>query len=314
MSIVSIQDLLNAGVHFGHQSRFWNPKMEGFIFDTRKKISIINLEMTQEHLSAAASKAEEICYRGNRILFVGTKRSAAKTIKEEASALGLPYIDKRWLGGTLTNWKTIRGSVRRLLDIEEMITSGRINKLSKKEALDITKEHEKLSASVGGIKDMKGLPDALFVVDVNYEKIAVTEAKKMGIPIIALVDTNSNPEGIDYVIPGNDDAIRSIKLITKVIADSCATGLSNSKGGVITGEEEDVPVVTVRKSNTTSGKVANLVSSADAEEPTPIEDEPKEEIIDESVDSDEVKQETETTDKPEPSENQEESDPEVKET
>ena len=303
MSIVSIQDLLNAGVHFGHQSRFWNPKMEGFIFDTRKKISIINLEMTQEHLSAAASKAEEICSRGNRILFVGTKRSAAKTIKEEASALGLPYIDKRWLGGTLTNWKTIRGSVRRLLDIEEMITSGRINKLSKKEALDITKEHEKLSASVGGIKDMKGLPDALFVVDVNYEKIAVTEAKKMGIPIIALVDTNSNPEGIDYVIPGNDDAIRSIKLITKVIADSCATGLSNSKGGVITGEEEDVPVVTVRKSNTTSGKVANLVSSADAEEPTPIEDEPKEEIIDESVDSDEVKQETETTDKPELSEN-----------
>ena len=314
MSIVSIQDLLNAGVHFGHQSRFWNPKMEGFIFDTRKKISIINLEMTQEHLSAAASKAEEICSRGNRILFVGTKRSAAKTIKEEASALGLPYIDKRWLGGTLTNWKTIRGSVRRLLDIEEMITSGRINKLSKKEALDITKEHEKLSASVGGIKDMKGLPDALFVVDVNYEKIAVTEAKKMGIPIIALVDTNSNPEGIDFVIPGNDDAIRSIKLITKVIADSCATGLSNSKGGVITGEEEDVPVVTVRKSNTTSGKVANLVSSADAEEPTPIEDEPKEEIIDESVDSDEVKQEAKTTDEPESSENQEESDPEVKES
>jgi small subunit ribosomal protein S2 len=313
MSIVSIQDLLNAGVHFGHQSRFWNPKMEGFIFDTRKKISIINLEMTQEYLSAAASKAEEICSRGNRILFVGTKRSAAKTIKEEASALGLPYIDKRWLGGTLTNWKTIRGSVRRLLDIEEMITSGRINKLSKKEALDITKEHEKLSASVGGIKDMKGLPDALFVVDVNYEKIAVTEAKKMGIPIIALVDTNSNPEGIDYVIPGNDDAIRSIKLITKVIADSCATGLSNSKGGVITGEEEDVPVVTVRKSNTTSGKVANLMSSADAEEPTPIEDEPKEEIIDESVDSDDVKQETETTDDPEPSENQGGSHSEVKE-
>jgi small subunit ribosomal protein S2 len=313
MSIVSIQDLLNAGVHFGHQSRFWNPKMEGFIFDTRKKISIINLEMTQEHLSAAASKAEEICSRGNRILFVGTKRSAAKTIKEEASAIGLPYIDKRWLGGTLTNWKTIRGSVRRLLDIEEMITSGRINKLSKKEALDITKEHEKLSASVGGIKDMKGLPDALFVVDVNYEKIAVTEAKKMGIPIIALVDTNSNPEGIDHVIPGNDDAIRSIKLITKVIADSCATGLSNSKGGIITGEEEDLPVVTVRKSNTTSGKVANLVSSADAEEPTPIKDEPEEEIIDESIDSG-VKQETETTDESESNENQEESDPEVKES
>ena len=160
MSIVSIKDLLNAGVHFGHQQRFWNPKMESFIFDTRKKISIIDLEMTQECLNAAASKAEEICSKGNRILFVGTKRSASKTIKESASSIGLPYIDKRWLGGTLTNWKTIRGSIRRLLDIEELQSSGRINKLSKKEAVDITKEYEKLDASVGGIKDMKGLPDA----------------------------------------------------------------------------------------------------------------------------------------------------------
>jgi len=263
MSIVSIQDLLNAGVHFGHQSRFWNPKMEPFIFDVRKKISIINLEITQEYLSAAASKAEEVCSKGNKILFVGTKRSASKTIREEASQLGLPYVDKRWLGGTLTNWKTIRGSVRRLLDIEEMISSGRINKLSKKEALDINKEYEKLNAAVGGIKEMKGLPDALFVVDVNYERNAVAEAKKMGIPIIALVDTNSNPDGIDFVIPGNDDAIRSVKLVTKVISDSCATGLSNSKGGAITSADEDAPVVTIRKTNTTSGKVANLISSVD---------------------------------------------------
>jgi len=263
MSIVSIQDLLNAGVHFGHQSRFWNPKMEPFIFDVRKKISIINLEITQEYLSAAASKAEEVCSKGNKILFVGTKRSASKTIREEASQLGLPYVDKRWLGGTLTNWKTIRGSVRRLLDIEEMISSGRINKLSKKEALDINKEYEKLNAAVGGIKEMKGLPDALFVVDVNYERNAVAEAKKMGIPIIALVDTNSNPDGIDFVIPGNDDAIRSVKLVTKVISDSCATGLSNSKGGAITSADEDTPVVTIRKTNTTSGKVANLISSVD---------------------------------------------------
>ena len=263
MSIVSIQDLLNAGVHFGHQSRFWNPKMEPFIFDVRKKISIINLEITQEYLSAAASKAEEVCSKGNKILFVGTKRSASKTIREEASQLGLPYVDKRWLGGTLTNWKTIRGSVRRLLDIEEMISSGRINKLSKKEALDINKEYVKLNAAVGGIKEMKGLPDALFVVDVNYERNAVAEAKKMGIPIIALVDTNSNPDGIDFVIPGNDDAIRSVKLVTKVISDSCATGLSNSKGGAITSADEDAPVVTIRKTNTTSGKVANLISSVD---------------------------------------------------
>ena len=268
MSIVSIKDLLNAGVHFGHQQRFWNPKMESYIFDTRKKISIINLEMTQECLNAAASKAEEICSKGNRILFVGTKRSASKTIKESASAIGLPYIDKRWLGGTLTNWKTIRGSIRRLIDIEELQSSGRINKLSKKEAVDITKEYEKLEASVGGIKDMKGLPDALFVVDVAYEKIAVTEAKKMGIPIIALVDTNSNPEGIDHIIPGNDDAIRSIRLITKVISDACARGLASSQGGVLNIQTDDeAPAVKVKKASVTSGKVLNIIEKAELSEP-----------------------------------------------
>tara|TARA_Y100001968_G_C19361107_1_gene719869 strand:- start:159 stop:1121 length:963 start_codon:yes stop_codon:yes gene_type:complete len=285
VSIVSIKDLLNAGVHFGHQQRFWNPKMESFIFDTRKKISIINLEMTQECLNAAASKAEEICSKGNRILFVGTKRSATKTIKEAASSIGLPYIDKRWLGGTLTNWKTIRGSIRRLLDIEELQSSGRINKLSKKEAVDITKEYEKLDASVGGIKDMKGLPDALFVVDVAYEKIAVTEAKKMGIPIIALVDTNSNPEGIDHIIPGNDDAIRSIRLITKVISDACARGLASSKGGALNIQTDDeAPAVKVKKASVTSGKVLNIVEEAELSEPEedlPIE---KEELIDEPSD------------------------------
>jgi len=268
VSIVSIKDLLNAGVHFGHQQRFWNPKMESFIFDTRKKISIINLEMTQECLNAAASKAEEICSKGNRILFVGTKRSASKTIKESASAIGLPYIDKRWLGGTLTNWKTIRGSIRRLIDIEELQSSGRINKLSKKEAVDITKEYEKLEASVGGIKDMKGLPDALFVVDVAYEKIAVTEAKKMGIPIIALVDTNSNPEGIDHIIPGNDDAIRSIRLITKIISDACARGLASSQGGVLNIQTDDeAPAVKVKKASVTSGKVLNIIEKAELSEP-----------------------------------------------
>lgn len=286
MSIVSLKDLLNAGVHFGHQQRFWNPRMESFIFGTRKKISIIDLEMTQECLNAAASKAEEICSKGNRILFVGTKRSASKTIKESASAIGLPYIDKRWLGGTLTNWKTIRGSIRRLLDIEELQSSGRINKLSKKEAVDITKEYEKLDASVGGIKDMKGLPDALFVVDVAYEKIAVTEAKKMGIPIIALVDTNSNPEGIDYIIPGNDDAIRSIRLITKVISDACARGLASSQGGALNIKADDeVPAVKVKKASVTSGKVLNLVEEAELSEPE--EDLPMEteEVAEDSVET-----------------------------
>ena len=282
MSIVSIKDLLNAGVHFGHQQRFWNPKMESFIFDTRKKISIIDLEMTQECLNAAASKAEEICSKGNRILFVGTKRSASKTIKESASAIGLPYIDKRWLGGTLTNWKTIRGSIRRLIDIEELKSSGRINKLSKKEAVDITKEYEKLDASVGGIKDMKGLPDALFVVDVAYEKIAVTEAKKMGIPIIALVDTNSNPEGIDHIIPGNDDAIRSIRLITKVISDACARGLASSQGGALNIQADDeAPAIKVKKASVTSGKALNLVEEAELSEPEEAISTETEEIADE---------------------------------
>ena len=214
--------------------------MEHFIYDTRKKISIINLELTQEQLNAAASKAEDICSKGNKILFVGTKRSASKTIKEEASRIGSPYVDKRWLGGTLTNWKTIRGSIRRLLDIEEMISTGRIDKLIKKEAVEIQKEYSKLQASVGGIKDMKGLPDALFVIDVKYERIAVLEALKMGIPIIALVDTNSDPDGIDMIIPGNDDAIRSIRLVTKVITDACARGIESAKGFM---PSSDTPVI-----------------------------------------------------------------------
>ena len=268
MSIVSIKDLLQAGVHFGHQQRFWNPKMDEYIFDTRKQISIINLEITQEHLSSAASKVEDICSKGNKILFVGTKRSASKTIKEEASQIGLPYVDKRWLGGTLTNWKTIRGSIRRLIDIEEMISSGRIEKLIKKEAVEIQKEYSKLKASVGGIKDMKGLPDAIFVVDVKYEKIAVLEAKKMGIPVIGIVDTNSDPDGIDTIIPANDDAIRSIRLITKVIADACARGIESAKrfapksdAPVIQKVKKDDPDVTIEDNQE---EVANA-SSADDE-------------------------------------------------
>ena len=274
MSIVSIKDLLQAGVHFGHQQRFWNPKMDEFIFDTRKQISIINLEITQEHLSAAASKVEDICSKGNKILFVGTKRSASKTIKEEASQIGLPYVDKRWLGGTLTNWKTIRGSIRRLIDIEEMISSGRIEKLIKKEAVEIQKEYTKLKASVGGIKDMKGLPDAIFVVDVKYEKIAVLEAKKMGIPVIGIVDTNSDPDGIDTIIPANDDAIRSIRLITKVIADACARGIESAKGFA---PKSDTPVIQKVKKDDTE---------------VTIEDN-QEEVADASNADDEVEQEVE---------------------
>ena len=296
MSIVSIKDLLQAGVHFGHQQRFWNPKMEQYIYDTRKQISIINLDLTQEHLNAAASKVEEICSKGNKILFVGTKRSASKTIKDEASAIGLPYVDKRWLGGTLTNWKTIRGSIRRLLDIEEMISSGRIEKLIKKEAVEIQKEHTKLEASVGGIKDMKGLPDAIFVIDVKYEKIAVLEAKKMGIPVIALVDTNSDPDGIDVIIPGNDDAIRSIRLVTKVIADSCLRGIESSKGFA---PKSDSPIIqTVKKEDKDEQAIEEEV--APEEESTSLAEEIKETKTEntespEEIIEEESKSDTETT-------------------
>ena len=284
MSIVSIKDLLQAGVHFGHQQRFWNPKMEQYIYDTRKQISIINLDLKQAQLHAAASKVEEICSKGNKILFVGTKRSASKTIKDEASAIGLPYVDKRWLGGTLTNWKTIRGSIRRLLDIEEMISSGRIEKLIKKEAVEIQKEHTKLEASVGGIKDMKGLPDAIFVIDVKYEKIAVLEAKKMGIPVIALVDTNSDPDGIDVIIPGNDDAIRSIRLVTKVIADSCLRGIESSKGFA---PKSDSPIIqTVKKEDKEEQAIAEEV--APEEESTPVTAEVEETQADNTEASEEI--------------------------
>ena len=265
MSIVSIKDLLQAGVHFGHQSRFWNPKMEEFIFDTRKKISIINLEKTQSQLNAAASRVESICSKGNKLLMVGTKRSARKLVKEKASSLGLPFVDKRWLGGTLTNWKTIRTSIRRLSDIEELMSSDRLKKLSKKETLDIQREYDKLMESIGGIKEMKGLPDALFVIDVKHEKIAVTEAKKMGIPVIALVDTNSDPEGIDVVIPGNDDAIRSIKLVLEVISEACERGLESKQGFASETKSDDSgPVVhKVSQVKVTSGKALNIVDEAE---------------------------------------------------
>jgi small subunit ribosomal protein S2 len=285
MSVVSIKDLRHAGVHFGHQKRFWNPKMDQYIFDTRKKISIIDLELTQEHLSAAASKVEDICSKGNKVLFVGTKRSASKTIKEEASRLDLPYVDKRWLGGTLTNWKTIRGSIRRLQDIEEMVASGRIEKLIKKEAVEIQKEFVKLQASVGGIKDMKGLPDAIFVIDVKYEKIAVLEAKKMGIPVIALVDTNSDPDGIETVIPGNDDAIRSIRLITKIIAEACERGLESSRGFVAKAEATTPIIQKVKKEEVVVSESTVEVNSEDEVAAAPEQSEPSENITKEDISS-----------------------------
>ena len=232
MSSVSMRELLEAGVHFGHQKRYWNPKMSKFIFGVRNNIHIINLEETLPALDAATEFVSDLVEKNNKVLFVGTKRSAGKVIKEEAERCGMPYVDKRWLGGMLTNYKTIRQSIRRLRDLETLSTDGTFDKLTKKEALSLQRDLEKHEASLGGIKDMGGLPDAIFVVDVDYENIAVTEARKLGIPVIGVVDTNSSPDGIDYVIPGNDDAIRSIKLFVSVLADAALSG-KEKRDGVI---------------------------------------------------------------------------------
>jgi small subunit ribosomal protein S2 len=215
-----MRDLLEAGVHFGHQKRYWNPKMSEFIFGARNDIHIINLEKTVPALNEALDFVASVAQKKNKVLFVGTKRSASKIVKEEASRAGMPYVDKRWLGGMLTNYKTIRQSIRRLRDLEEQSTDGTFAKLTKHEALTRQRLLEKLESSLGGIKDMGGLPDVILIVDVDHEKIAVTEAKTLGIPVVAIVDTNSNPDNVDYLIPGNDDAIRSVRLFLSSFADS----------------------------------------------------------------------------------------------
>ncbi len=220
MSSVSMRQMLEAGVHFGHQTRFWNPKMAPYIFGERNKIHIINLEQTQPLFADAASFIKRIVADGGRVLFVGTKRSAREAIQREATRANMPYVNQRWLGGMLTNFKTIRGSVKRLAELEDLINSGGIDRRGKKEAQVLRREKDKLSRSLGGIKNMGALPDVLFIVDVGHEGIAIQEAKKLGIPVVAVVDTNCSPEGVDYVIPGNDDAMRAINLYAAAIADS----------------------------------------------------------------------------------------------
>ncbi|HWR79026.1 MAG TPA: 30S ribosomal protein S2 [Pseudomonas sp.] len=231
MTQVTMRDMLKAGVHFGHQTRYWNPKMGKYIFGSRNKIHIINLEKTLPMFNEALAFVEKLASGKNKIMFVGTKRSAAKILAEEAARCGSPYVDHRWLGGMLTNYKTIRASVKRLRDLEVQSQDGTFAKLTKKEALMRTRDLEKLDRSLGGIKDMGGLPDALFVIDVDHERIAITEANKLGIPVIGIVDTNSSPEGVDYIIPGNDDAIRAIQLYMGAMADAVIRGRGNVAGG-----------------------------------------------------------------------------------
>lgn len=221
---VSMKEMLQAGVHFGHQCRYWNPKMDQYIFGARNKIHIINLEHTVPAFNKALAVVKGMAERKQKILFVGTKRAASKIIKTEAARANMPYVDQRWLGGMLTNYKTIRASIRRLRDLETQSNDGTFDKLTKKEALMRRRAHEKLEKSIGGIKDMGGLPDALFVIDVEHERIAVAEANKLGIPVIGIVDTNSDPAGVDIVIPGNDDAIRAIQLYVESFANACLFG------------------------------------------------------------------------------------------
>ncbi|WP_392566276.1 30S ribosomal protein S2 [Utexia brackfieldae] len=225
MSItVSMRDMLQAGVHFGHQTRYWNPKMKPFIFGARNKVHIINLEKTVPMFNDALAELNKIAARRGKILFVGTKRAASENIKQAAESCDQFYVNHRWLGGMLTNWKTVRQSIKRLKDLENQTQDGTFEKLTKKEVLMRTREMAKLENSLGGIKNMGGLPDAIFVIGADHEHIAIKEANNLGIPVFAIVDTNSSPDGIDYVIPGNDDAIRAIQLYATAVAQAIRAG------------------------------------------------------------------------------------------
>ncbi len=225
---VTMRQMLEAGVHFGHQTRFWNPKMAPFIFGHRNKIHIINLEKTVVMYNDAATFVRKLAAKKGTVLFVATKRQAREIIKEEAIRAGCPYVDYRWLGGMLTNFKTVQQSIKRLKDLETMMQDGTLEKVSKKEGLMLQRELEKLERSLGGIKDMQGLPDAIFVIDVGYQKGTIVEAQKLSIPVVGVVDTNHNPAGVDYVIPGNDDSSQAIRLYARGMADAVLEGRAQS--------------------------------------------------------------------------------------
>ena len=235
----TMRQMLEAGVHFGHQTRFWNPKMAPFIFGTRNKIHIVNLEKTVVKYNEALAFVKKLASNRGNILFVGTKRQAREILAEEAQRAGVPYVDQRWLGGMLTNFKTVKQSIKRLKDMDQAVADGALEQMSKKEALTFQREQEKLQKSIGGIKEMAGLPDALFVIDVGYHKIAITEANKLGIPVVAVVDTNHSPEGVDYVIPGNDDSSRAIRLYARGVADAVLEGRSQSINEIVAAETGD---------------------------------------------------------------------------
>ena len=274
MADITLEEMLQAGVHFGHQTKYWNPKMEQHIFGVRDKIHIINLEHTVEMIKPAMKFIESVAAKNNKILFVGTKRTATDIIKNEAIRCSMPYVNERWLGGMLTNYKTIRSSITRLENLLRQKEDGTFSKLTKKEGLKIQRDIDRLQKSIGGVTEMGGLPDALFIIDVKREAIAVSEASKMGIPIIGIVDSNSNPEGIDYVIPGNDDSIRSIALFTEAVADACLKG-SEAATGLKQEEPQSGPAI-VRK-----------VESSQAKESSKEDDDIKEDPVEDQVEVDE---------------------------
>ena len=232
---VTMRQMLEAGVHFGHQTRFWNPKMAPFIFGHRSKIHIVNLEKSLPMFQEAQKFVRKVSSNKGTVLFVGTKRAARDIVREEAQRAGMPYVDNRWLGGMLTNFKTVKQSIKRLNDLEASLAEP--GRLSKKETLTVQREVDKLERSLGGIREMGGLPDALFIIDVGYQKGAVVEAKKLGIPVIGVVDTNNSPEGLDYVIPGNDDSARAIRLYARGMADAALEGRAQVISEIVGGEE-----------------------------------------------------------------------------
>ncbi|RTZ47940.1 30S ribosomal protein S2 [Candidimonas sp. SYP-B2681] len=241
-----MREMLEAGVHFGHQTRYWNPKMAPYIFGHRNKIHIINLEQTVIKYQEAAKVVRQIAARGGNVLFVGTKRAARELVAAEAARCGMPYVDSRWLGGMMTNFKTVKSSIKRLKEMEIQLADGATERMSKKEGLMFDRELEKLNKAIGGIKDMNTLPDALFVIDVGYHKIAIAEAKTLGIPVVAVVDTNHSPDGVEYIIPGNDDSAKAIALYARGMADAVLEGREQNLNGLVEeiaeGDEEFVEV------------------------------------------------------------------------
>ena len=242
---ISMREMLEAGVHFGHQTRFWNPGMAPHIFGHRNKIHIINLESTVRKLAEALKFTKDLATRKGSIMFVSTKRASREIIAEEATRAGMPYVDQRWLGGMLTNFKTVKASIKRLKDMESTVADGGVERMTKKEALSFSRELEKLNKGLGGIKDMVSLPDAIFIIDVGYHKIAVKEANKLGIPVIGVVDTNHSPDGVDYVIPGNDDSSRAVKLYAREVADAILEGKNTSIQEIVESGQQNEEFIEV---------------------------------------------------------------------